>query len=284
MLNALTFDVEEYFHVEAFKGLIDSRDWPRYPSRVVASTRALLDRLESHAVSATFFILGWVAEQHPALVREITARGHEAACHGYRHEVIHEMTREQFRDDIRRAKQAIEDAAGVAVVGYRAPTFSVVRQTLRALGVLAEEGFRYDSSVFPIHHDRYGIPEAPRRPHRVALPHGGEIVEFPLSTIRVARQNLPYAGGGYLRLLPYPLVRMAIRHTNQRDQCPAIVYLHPWEIDPEQPRFPVGGLTRFRHYVNLRGTMAKLGRLLEDFAFAPVARVLHERRLEELAL
>lgn len=279
MLNALTFDVEEYFQVEAFKGIIHPHHWSRLPSRVVASTRRLLDLLEARGVFATFFVLGWVAERHPRLVREIHDRGHELGCHSYAHRVIGSMPPDEFRDDVRRARHAIEDAAGVAVGGYRAPTFSVVRATWWALDVLAEEGFSYDSSVFPIHHDRYGIPDAPRVPHRVTLPGGGEMTEFPVSTLRIAGQNLPFSGGGYFRVAPYPLIRAAIRHTNRREQVPAMVYLHPWEIDADQPRFPVRAMTRFRHYVNLRRTAAKLDRLLQDFAFAPAGQVLRERGL-----
>ena len=276
VLNALTVDVEEYFQVEAFASVVDRGAWTRLPSRVAACTGRLLDLLDAHGTSATFFVLGWVAERQPALVRTIHARGHEVACHGHAHRPISAMTPDEFRADVRRAKHALEDATGTAVAGYRAPTFSIVRPTFWALDVLVEEGFRYDSSIFPIHHDRYGIPDAPRAPHRLALAGGGEIVEFPVSTLRVAGQNLPFSGGGYFRLAPYPLIRAALRRTNGHDRMPAMVYLHPWEIDPDQPRFAVSALTRFRHYVNLRGTAAKLDRLLGDFAFAPAARVLRE--------
>jgi polysaccharide deacetylase family protein (PEP-CTERM system associated) len=276
MTNALTVDVEEYFQVEAFHGLVDSRDWPRFESRVVPSTRRLLDLLDAREVSATFFVVGWVANRQPALVREIQARGHELGCHGYDHRPIYAMDAATFRDDVRSARRAIEDAAGVPVVGYRAPTCSVVRTTLWSLEVLAEEGFHYDSSVFPIHHDRYGIPDARRFPHRVTLRDGRKLVEFPLTTVRIAGQNLPFCGGGYLRLLPYPLIRAGVRHVTERERMPAMVYVHPWETDPEQPRLPVRGLTRFRHYVNLHRTVGKLERLLGDFPFAPVGRVLDE--------
>jgi polysaccharide deacetylase family protein (PEP-CTERM system associated) len=284
MLNALTFDVEEYFHVEAFRGLIAPHQWDDFPSRVVPSTQRLLDLLEARDTLATFFVLGWVAERHPALVREIQARGHEVACHGHAHQIIHSMAQDEFRADVRRAKEAIEDAAGSAVHGYRAPTFSVVQNTLWALDVLAAAGFRYDSSIFPIHHDRYGIPGARRVPHRIGLSGGAEIVEFPISTVQIAGQNFPYSGGGYFRLAPYPLIRAALNHTNRREELPAMVYLHPWELDPDQPRVPVGALTRLRHYANLRHTAGKLDRLLQDFAFAPAGRVLHARGLVEVTL
>ncbi len=274
MINALTFDVEEYFHAEAFATVIRPEDWPTLESRVVSSTERLLDLLERASVTATFFVLGWVAERNPGLVRSIGAAGHEVACHGYGHQMITRLSRAEFADDIRRGKAAVEDAAGVAVVGYRAPTFSVVRETLWSLELLVEAGFRYDSSIFPIRHDRYGIPDAPRFPHRLAVGAGAGLGEFPLSTVGGRSWRLPVAGGGYFRLLPYPVTRRAVRHLNEREGQPAIVYLHPWELDPGQPRLPVGRLTRLRHSVNTTTTESKLRRLLEDFRFAPVREVL----------
>jgi len=273
MLNALTFDVEEYFHVENLAGLVRPDEWSRLPSRVEASTRRLLDLLDARRVSATFFVLGWVAERRPALVREVRARGHEIGCHSHAHRPVHALRRPEFRADVRRARQAIEDAAGAPVLGYRAPTFSIVRSSLWALEILAEEGFRYDSSIFPIHHDRYGIPGAARFPYQVPVA-GGALVEFPITTLRLGGARVPFSGGGYFRLLPYPAVRAALGVVNRRERMPAIVYLHPWELDPDQPRLPVAGLARLRHYVNLHRTAAKLDRLLGDFAFAPAARVL----------
>jgi polysaccharide deacetylase family protein (PEP-CTERM system associated) len=281
--NALTFDVEEYFHVEAFTGLVGPEDWPSFPSRVVDPTLRLLDQLDRHGVSATFFVLGWVAERHPRLVREIQRRGHELGCHSYAHRLISAMNRDTFAADLKQAKWAIEDCAGVAVIGYRAPTYSIVRSTLWALEILAEAGFWYDSSVFPIHHDRYGIPDAPRFPHRVPLTAGGEMVEFPISTVRIGGTNVPFSGGGYFRLAPYTLIRAGLRHVNERERMPAIVYLHPWEMDPEQPRLPARALTRFRHYVNIEKTATKLDRLLGDFAFGPAVEVLEASGLLEVA-
>jgi polysaccharide deacetylase family protein (PEP-CTERM system associated) len=283
MRNALTVDLEEYFHVEAARGLVDRAEWTTLPSRVVASTRRLLDLFEARGVSATFFVVGWVAERHPALIRQVHERGHELGCHGYAHRTIYSMGREEFRDDLRRARRAIEDAAGVAVIGYRAPTCSVVADTLWALDILVEEGFRYDSSIFPIHHDRYGIPSAPRFPYRIPLAAGADIVEFPMSTVRVAAQNLPFAGGGYFRLAPYALIRAGIRWVNRHEDRPVMVYLHPWEIDPEQPRMPLRGLTGFRHYVGLAHTARKLDRLLSDFTFGPAAAVLRDQGMIEVA-
>jgi polysaccharide deacetylase family protein (PEP-CTERM system associated) len=279
MKNALTFDVEEYFHAEAFARVLRPEEWPTLESRVTRSTERLLDILDRDRVRATFFVLGWVAERHPALVREIASLGHEVACHGYGHRMIQYLTRPEFERDVTKAKRAIEDAVGKPVLGYRAPTFSIMRETLWSLDVLAEVGFRYDSSIFPVVHDRYGIPDAPRFPHRLKGPGGGEIAEFPLSTVQILGRRLPVAGGGYFRLFPYGVTRRAIARINTREGQPAMVYLHPWELDPEQPRLPVGPLTRFRHLVNVGKTEARLTRLLDDFAFAPAAEVLAETGL-----
>lgn len=276
MINALTFDVEEYFHAEAFARVVRPEEWPSLESRVVGATERLLDLLEETGTSATFFVLGWVAERHGGLVRAIQTRGHEVASHGYGHQMITRLNRAQFAEDVRRGKAAIEDVTGTAVIGYRAPTFSVVRGTLWSLEVLAEAGFRYDSSIFPIVHDRYGIPDAARFPHRVAAGPGVEIGEFPLSTIAWLGWRFPVAGGGYFRLLPYAFTHRAVRHLNEREGQPAIVYLHPWEIDPAQPRLPVGWVTRFRHSVNTQTTESKIHHLLRDFRFAPVRDVLTE--------
>lgn len=281
MRNALTFDIEEYFHAEAFAQVVRPEEWPSLASRVVDGTRQILELLARHRTRATFFVLGWVAERHPDLVREIRAGGHEVACHGYAHRLVYRMDRETLRADLRRARQAIEDASGAAVAGYRAPTFSIVRGSLWALEVLAEEGFEYDSSVFPIHHDRYGIPDAPRFPHRLALPGGAVLWEFPITTLEIAGQRVPFSGGGYFRLAPYAFIRAALRRVNRREAMPAMVYLHPWELDPEQPRLPIRGVSRLRHYANLRRTGAKLEQLLRDFAFAPAREILRERGLAE---
>jgi polysaccharide deacetylase family protein (PEP-CTERM system associated) len=276
MINALTFDVEEYFHAEAFSSVVRPQEWPSLESRVVGATERLLDLLDETGTSATFFVLGWVAERHGGLVRAIQTRGHEIASHGYGHQMITRLNRAQFAEDVRRGKAAVEDVTGTAVIGYRAPTFSVVRGTLWSLEVLAEAGFRYDSSIFPIVHDRYGIPDAARFPHRVAAGPGVEIGEFPLSTIAWLGWRFPVAGGGYFRLLPYAFTHRAVRHLNEREGQPAIVYLHPWEIDPAQPRLPVGWVTRFRHSVNTQTTESKIHHLLRDFRFAPVRDVLTE--------
>ena len=277
MNNVLTFDVEEYFHAEAFAGVVRPEDWPTFDSRVVHVTERLLDILDCAGARATFFVLGWVAERQPGLVQEIHARGHELACHGYSHQMISRLTQQEFAEDVKRAKKVIEDIAGTRVIGYRAPTFSVTRQTLWSLEVLLEAGFRYDSSIFPIVHDRYGIPDAPRFAYRIPIVgHDTAMAELPLSTLSVFGQRLPVAGGGYFRLLPYGLTRLAIRHLNKVERRPAVVYLHPWELDRHQPRLPVGRLTRLRHSINVGETEAKLCRLLADFRFAPAAQVLAE--------
>lgn len=274
MINAVSFDLEEYFHAEVFAGVVRAEVWPTLPSRVVDATQRVLDVLAEAGTAATFFVLGWVAERHPGLVRAIRAGGHELASHGYDHKMITRLSRKQFSDDVRRAKKVIEDIAGTEVIGYRAPTFSVVRETLWSLEVLAETGYRYDSSIFPIVHDRYGIPNAPRFPHRVVTGSGLEIGEFPLSTVCALRWCWPVAGGGYFRLLPYRVTRRAVRHLNEVEGQPAIVYLHPWETDSDQPRFRIGPLRRLRHGINTRTTESKLVRLLRDFRFAPVREVL----------
>lgn len=274
MINALTFDVEEYFHAEAFAAVVSRDQWAGLESRVVRSTERILELLAESRTRATFFVLGWVGERHPALVRAIQSQGHEVACHGYGHQMITRQSRAEFSLDLDRAKAAVEDAAGVAVIGYRAPTFSVVRETLWSLEVLAEAGFCYDSSIFPIVHDRYGIAEAPRFPHRRRAGPGVTIAEFPLSTVSRLGWRFPVAGGGYFRILPYSLTAWALRGLNRQERQPAIVYLHPWEIDPGQPRLAVSRRTQFRHAVNTRGTESKLRRLLREFRFGPVRDVL----------
>ncbi len=276
MLNALTVDVEDYFHVQAFAGVIRPSEWHRYPSRVESNTLRLLEMLARRGVRATFFVLGWVAQQCPALIRRISTAGHRIGCHGYDHQAIYHGGEMHFRQDVRRAKEVLQDVVGVAVKSYRAPSYSITAKTLWALEILGEEGFEYDSSIFPVFHDNYGIPDAPRFPHLKALEGGRGIAEFPPSTLRFFGVNLPVAGGGYLRLLPYSFTAWAIRRINDREQQPAMVYLHPWEIDPEQPRIAAPWRSRFRHYQNLSSTAAKVDRLMEDFCWAPMEQVLSQ--------
>ncbi|HZT80931.1 MAG TPA: XrtA system polysaccharide deacetylase [Gemmataceae bacterium] len=271
-LNALTIDVEDYFHATAFEGLADRARWDDFAPRVEAGTRRILELLDRAGVRGTFFVLGWVAERHPRLVRAIHGAGHELACHGYWHRLVYAQTPEEFRTDLRRARAAIEDAAGERVTAYRAPSFSVTRRSLWALDVLIDEGFRVDSSIYPTYHDRYGVAGAPLAPHRIRRP-GGWLREFPPSVCRVLGYPLPVGGGGYFRLYPYRMTRSALRAVNRAGR-PFVAYLHPWELDPEQPRMPVGRLTAFRHYVNLRRTAGRLARLLRDFPLGPLSESL----------
>lgn len=271
--NAMTVDVEDYFQVSAFDDTVSRHDWDAFESRVGVNTRRLLRLFDDHGVRATFFVLGWVAERHSDLVREIASAGHEVASHGYGHRLIYEQTPEEFRTDIRRSKRILEDASGRPVVGYRAPSYSVTKESLWALDILVEEGFAYDASIFPIRHDRYGIPDAPRHAH-VLTTASGSLTEAPPSTVRVGPANLPVAGGGYFRILPYGWTRWGIRRINGVERKPAVFYLHPWEVDPDQPRLEAGGLSRFRHYRNLDKTMDRLRRLLNEFRFAPLGPML----------
>lgn len=279
MLNAMTVDVEDYFHVAALATAIDRRDWGRWESRVERNTRRLLDIFAEHGLQATFFVLGWVAERHPQLVREIAAAGHEIASHGYSHQLVYRQRPEEFRQETQRAKALLEDQLQQPVLGYRAASYSITRQSLWALDILAELGFVWDSSIFPVRHDRYGIPGTPRWPHRLQTPAGHTLIEFPLSTWQLGQYRLPIAGGGYFRLYPYGLTRAGLASINRRAQRPFIFYLHPWEIDPEQPRVKAGLLSTFRHYNNLAKCEGRLRRLLDDFAFTTVGRVLEALEL-----
>jgi polysaccharide deacetylase family protein (PEP-CTERM system associated) len=274
-VNALTVDVEDYFQVEAFSDVVRPDTWDAWPRRVATNTRVLLDLFARHGVRGTFFVLGWVADREPDLVREIALAGHEVACHGFAHRPIYRQSPGEFRDDIRRARRRLEDLIGGPVEGYRAPTYSITRVSLWAVDILIEEGFRYDSSIFPVYHDRYGIPKAERFPYALSTP-AGTLVEFPPSTLTVPGLglNLPVAGGGYFRLLPYVLFRYALRHLNGKELQPAMFLVHPWEIDPGQPRVPGHPLARRRHRLNLARTLPRLQRLLRDFRFAPVTEVL----------
>jgi polysaccharide deacetylase family protein (PEP-CTERM system associated) len=271
--NAMTVDVEDYFHVSNFEGTVSRDSWATRESRVEANTDRLLELFAAAEVTATFFVLAWVAERAPALVARIAAAGHELASHGYAHRLVYDQTRAAFRDDVRRAKTIIEDAGGQAVHGYRAPSFTVTRRSMWALEVLAEEGYTYDSSIFPIHHDRYGIPDADRHAFIVATP-AGRLVEVPASTVRVAGANLPIGGGGYFRLLPYWWTSWGIARVNRAEGRPTVFYLHPWEIDPAQPRLPAPLGARVRHYRNLHLTESRLRRLMQRFAFGTMAELI----------
>ena len=274
--NAITVDVEDYFHASAFDRVVPRASWDEYESRVVPNTHRLLDLFDEQRVKGTFFVLGWVAKKFPELVREIASRGHELASHGFHHQLVYMLTPAQFRDDIRRAKGTIEQAGGVRVRGYRAPSFSIVRSSLWALDVLIEEGHTYDASIFPIHHDRYGIADAPRAAHVIQRP-TGSIVELPASTVRIGATNYPIAGGGYFRLFPYAATKWGIARVNGREGQPVVLYIHPWEVDPDQPRLEASRTTQIRHHVGMAGTLDKLRQVTTDFAFGPVADVLDAR-------
>lgn len=277
MRNALTVDVEDYYQVSAFESVVPFTDWERYESRVERNTHHLLELFDTHHTQATFFVLGWIAERHPALVRDLTSRGHEVASHGYAHRRVCTQSPAQFREETRRSKRLLEDITGRPVLGYRAASYSITAQSLWALDILQEEGFAYDSSIFPIRHDRYGMPEAQRFCHVLNGSTGSGCIEFPPSTVVLLRTNIPVAGGGYFRLFPYPVTRWGVRHLNRKECHPAMIYLHPWEVDPDQPRLPSGFLTRWRHYVNLHRVEGRLRRLLQDFTFGTMVQVLQEQ-------
>jgi len=276
--SVISVDVEDYFHVEAFANVVNRADWESYPSRVEANTRRVLDLFDECGVRGTYFILGWVAERYPALVREIAGRGHELGCHSYWHRLIYKLSPEEFRQDTVRAKNLIEQAAGVSVQGYRSPTFSITRKSLWAFDVLAETGFSYDSSVFPVRHDVYGIPDAPRAPFVVQTP-SGPIVEYPMTTFRFRGSgNLPVGGGGYLRIFPYWYTRLGVERA-WREGIPIVSYIHPWELDPHQPRLNASLKSRLRHYTNLSGMENHFRELIRMGPFSS----FRESGLERLA-
>ncbi|MEO5821849.1 MAG: XrtA system polysaccharide deacetylase [Vicinamibacteraceae bacterium] len=271
-VHVMTIDVEDYFHVNAFARVVSPSDWPNHESRVVRNTERLLDLFAEYRAHATFFVLGWVAERHPDLVARIAREGHEVASHSYWHRLVYDLKPEEFRDDLRRARDVIESAAGVRVRGFRAPSWSIVERSLWALDVLAEEGYDYDASIFPIHHDVYGIPDAPRHPH-VIHRSGSSIIELPGCTASIGSARVPI-GGGYFRLVPYAVTSWAIRRYAAAEQQPAIFYLHPWEIDPDHPRLPGPLKSRLRHYNQLGRTQPRLRRLLQEFSWNSVANTL----------
>ena len=268
--NALTIDVEDYFQVSALAPYIPRSEWDRIPCRIERNMDVILGLLADSGARATFFTLGWIADRYPSVVARILAGGHELASHGYAHLRATEQTPTEFLDDIRRAKALLEDIAGIEVRGYRAPSFSIGETNPWAFDCIAEAGYRYSSSVYPMRHDHYGMPDAPRFAYRARA----SLLEIPVSTARVLNRNLPAGGGGYFRLLPYTVSRAFIRRVNESDQRPSVFYLHPWEIDAEQPRVPRTSLrTRFRHYVNLHRTVGRLRRLLQDFKWDRMDRV-----------
>ena len=270
MRNAMTVDVEDYFQVEAFADCIDRQHWPSLASRVEHNVDRILAMFAASGVSATFFTLGWIAERHPVMVRRIVAAGHELASHGYGHQRADRQQPAEFRADIVRAKRLLEDIGGIAVRGYRAPTFSINARNQWAFRILEEEGYAYSSSINPIRHDLYGMPDAPRIAFR---PDGCTLWEVPMTTLRLGSRNLPCAGGGYFRLLPYALFRHGLMRVNRHENLTGIFYFHPWEIDPEQPRVACRWKSRLRHYTKLRHMAPKLARLLQDFSWDRMDRV-----------
>ena len=269
-----TVDVEEYFQVKALESVVSRAEWLTRPSRVAHSIDALLSSLDRHGVSGTFFVLGWLAEHRPEVVRVIAEAGHEIASHGFRHERVTALKPETFREDVQSSKRALEDLIGKAVLGYRAPSFSIVPGLEWAFDVLIEEGYRYDSSLFPIRRRGYGYPSAPRAPHIIRRS-SGTLAEFPLATTSIFNYPIPAAGGGYLRQFPLAVIRRAFREASVRGE-PATFYIHPWEIDPEQPRLPVSALNRVRHYRGLSATLARIESLLDEFSFRTISSYLPE--------
>ena len=264
--HVLSFDVEEYFHVEAAAARVRPEDWPGFPSRLEPAVDAILQMLADHNASATFFVLGWVARRQGHLVARIAGAGHEIASHGMSHQMLHRLTPEKLQAELADSKKLLEDLSSCPVSGYRAPTFSITHQTAWAIDSLVAAGYTYDSSVFPIRHDRYGVPDAPRWAHWAIGPAGGRILEIPPLTLRLLGMNLPIGGGGYLRLLPIGLVHRGLRAAANAGRA-GVIYLHPWELDPDQPPLPMGRLSRWRHRVNLRRTADKLRWLLSRHAF-----------------
>jgi polysaccharide deacetylase family protein (PEP-CTERM system associated) len=274
IVNALTIDVEDYFQVTGFERDIDRDEWDSIPSRVYDSTCRLLEILSRKNVTATFFVLGWIADRFPRLVREIDAAGHEIGSHSFWHRLVYSQTPIEFRDDLRRSKEALEQLVGRPITAYRAPSFSITGKSLWALEILVEEGFLNDSSIFPVHHDRYGIPGARREPYVIET-EAGDLMEFPPSVRPIGPINLPISGGGYFRLLPYSVTQRSLARINTVQRKPFMFYLHPWEIDPLQPRLDAGTpASRFRHRVNLKSTEAKLQRLLGSFAWGTLTQSL----------
>ena len=267
-----TVDVEEYFQVKALESAVTRDQWLSRPSRLAASVDALLQSLDQRSTRGTFFVLGWIARHRPDVVRTIAAAGHEIASHGFWHERVTSLGRDAFRQDLRSSKHVLEDLTGKEVVGYRAPSFSIIPGWEWAFDILVEEGYRYDSSLFPIRRRGYGYPDSPRAPHLIHRA-GGRIAEFPLATTSIFRYPVPAAGGGYLRQFPIAILRRAFREATERAE-PATFYIHPWEVDPDQPRIPVSGFNRLRHYRGLGDTLARVELILKEFRFAAIASYL----------
>jgi polysaccharide deacetylase family protein (PEP-CTERM system associated) len=277
MLNVMSIDVEDHFHTEMMGRVVPRSAWSDLPCRVERNTRRLFELLEKRQTRATFFFLGWVAERYPGLVREAAQLGHEVACHSYWHRLVYTISPEEFREDTRRAKWQIEDAAGAEVLGYRAPSFSMIPGTDWATDILGELGFLYDSSVHPIAHDLYGNKNAPREPYQIGKT---GLLEIPVSTIKMGHKNFPFSGGGYFRLLPYSIVRWGIARLNHQEERPAVFYIHPWEIDETRPKLTDDFRTNLRQYMRIGSTERALDRLLRDFHFSSICEVLGAKFLK----
>ena len=279
--HAMTVDVEDYFHVAAFAKVISPDDWDKWPTRVEANTHKLLQLFADHNLKITFFILGWVAERYPELVKAIRAQGHEIASHGFSHQLIYKQTPAVFRAETAKSKQILEDLGQAPVYGYRAASYSITRKSLWALDILAELGFTWDSSIFPTRHDNYGIPGSPEAPYRI-ITNQGPLLEFPLTTAKVLGQAIPAAGGGYFRQYPYALSRWLFERASLNQTKPQIFYLHPWEIDPEQPRVPnASWFSNFRHYTNLTRCLPRLEQMLRDFHFGTISASLGSTQITQ---
>jgi len=282
LTHAMTVDVEDYFHVAAFAKVIKPENWEHWPSRVEANTDRLLQLFDDHQLKITFFILGWVAERYPRLVERIAAQGHEIASHGYSHRLIYTQSPEEFYAETAKSKAILENLVQQPINGYRAASYSITRRSLWALDILAELEFTWDSSIFPTRHDNYGIPGSPEEPYRIITHSGASLTEFPLTTAKVLGQAVPAAGGGYFRQYPYTLSRWLFRRASDNQRKPQIFYLHPWEIDPDQPRIPnASWFSRFRHYTNLNLCLPRLERMIGDFSFGTVSRSLGGIQLKQ---
>lgn len=289
--HAMTVDVEDYYHVAAFANVIKPGEWEKWPSRVEANTNRLLQLFDDSNIKITFFILGWVAEHYPELVKTIRDQGHEIASHGYSHQLIYKQTQDVFRVETAKSKTILEDLAQTPITGYRAASYSITRRSLWALDILAELGFTWDSSIFPTRHDNYGIPGSPEEPYRIITSNGASLLEFPLTTAKVLGQSVPAAGGGYFRQYPYAMSKWLFERASLNQTKPQIFYLHPWEIDPEQPRIPnASWFSNFRHYTNLKRCLPRLERMIGDFQFGTMSQsigsiqVTKELNIHDLAI
>lgn len=280
--HAMTVDVEDYYHVAAFANVIKPAEWTQWPSRVEENTDKLLQLFDDAGIKITFFILGWVAERYPELVKRIHAQGHEIASHGYSHQLIYKQTPDIFREETARSKEILEGIIHTPVTGYRAASYSITRKSLWALDILADLGFTWDSSIFPTRHDNYGIPGSPEQPYTIITNSGARLKEFPLTTAKVLGQAIPAAGGGYFRQYPYVLSRWLFERASLNQSKPQIFYLHPWEIDPDQPRIPnASWFSRFRHYTNLKRCLPRLERMIDDFQFGTISQSLGSVVIEQ---